>query len=61
VKRDGKWLKPLKFLGIEFDPKTDVVKGHNGSVCSAARLRELLHLGDLKNFSLIITGMHPAY
>jgi len=27
VKKDGIWLKPLKFLGLEYDGKTDTLKG----------------------------------
>jgi hypothetical protein len=31
VKRNGKWLKPLKFLGIEYDGKTFRASTRNGS------------------------------
>lgn len=33
IKRNGKWLKPLKFLGIEYDPRTETIRGatRNGS------------------------------
>jgi len=28
VKRDGKWIKPLKFLGLVYDPFTDTLKAN---------------------------------
>jgi len=31
VKRDGKWLKPLKFLGMEFDGITGRLKSKTRS------------------------------
>jgi hypothetical protein len=33
IKRDGEWVKPLKFLGLEYDPETDrlAAKTRNGS------------------------------
>jgi len=56
IRYDGKWLKPLKFLGIEYDPWKDTLKGNtrNGSTVETLRLDflgkyEIFEQGDYKN------------
>jgi hypothetical protein len=70
VKKDGKWLKPLKFLGMEYDGNTDTfrAKTRNGATLEfGSREQALLslesHLSSMKLSDFIPTagsaeGMH---
>lgn len=46
VKKDGVWLKELKFLGLKYNPWTDQISGHtrNGSRLEFDSKREDLHV-----------------
>lgn len=52
IKKDGKWLKNLKFLGIEYIPETDTIKGktRKGSEVEMPRLDFLKDPNEI-NFS----------
>jgi len=60
VKLKGRWLKPLKFLGITYNPATGVVTGTNNLSVQAAVLIDMA-ARDYGLFRKTITGMNPVY
>lgn len=60
VKVYGRWHKPLKFLGITYDPERDMINGAQGVAVPRAALLRILHTRGFKEFQRIITGMSPG-
>lgn len=60
VKSYGKWTKPLKFLGITYDPKSNLVSGPQGVRIGRDKLLRILRERGFKEYARIITGMCPG-